>query len=226
VSKHTLSNIRSYILAGVLTVIPLWVTWLVFSFILSLLVRFGGPFAAALAELLYTKGPYPSGVLHIPWLQSLVAILSTLLVFYGIGWIATRVIGHRILATIDALIARIPLAQTIYGSTKRLLAALQKKPEGVDRVVFVEFPMTGMKVVGLVTRTLRDINTGRELAAVFVPTTPNPTSGYLEIVPVDQLVPTDWSIDDAMSFVMSGGTLAPATIGFSESARKDGNPKL
>jgi uncharacterized membrane protein len=214
-SKRFFGTARQYVLAGVLTVIPLWVTWLVFGFILSLLVRLGGPFADALARLSGDTGLYPGRLLHVPWLQSLVAVLCTLAVFYMIGWIATRVVGHRIIAAIDALIARIPLAQTIYGSTKRLLAALQTKPEGVERVVLVEFPIAGMKAVGLVTRTFRDTVTGRELAAVFVPTTPNPTSGYLEIVPLDQVVSTDWTIDDAMSFVMSGGTVAPTTIGYS-----------
>jgi uncharacterized membrane protein len=214
-TKRLFGTTRQYILAGVLTVIPMWVTWLVFRFILSSLERLGGPFAQGLAGVLGDPGTYPASLLHAPWLQSLVAVLSTLAVFYMIGWIATRVVGHRILAGIDALVARIPLAQTIYGSTKKLLSALQNKPEGVERVVLVEFPIAGMKAVGLVTRTFQDACTGRELAAVFVPTTPNPTSGYLEIVPVDQLVSTDWTIDDAMSFVMSGGAVAPRTIAYS-----------
>jgi uncharacterized membrane protein len=214
VTKGFFANTRSYVLAGVLTVIPLWVTWLVFSFILSLLVRLGGPFAEGFANVLGSAAPAMQW-LHMPWFQSLVAIVSTLFVFYLIGWIATRVVGHQIIARIDALVARIPLAQTIYGATKKLLAALQSKPEGVERVVLVEFPIAGMKVVGLVTRTFRDTATGRELAAVFVPTTPNPTSGYLEIVPVDQITSTDWTIDDAMSFVMSGGAVAPSTIAYS-----------
>jgi len=215
VTRRFLANTRSYVLAGVLTVIPLWVTWLVFSFILSLLVRLGGPLARGVAGVVGIAGPYPTWWLQLPWLHSLLAIVSTLIVFYSIGWIATRVVGHELIARIDGLIARIPLAQTIYGSTKKLLAALQKKPEGVERVVLVEFPIAGMKAVGLVTRTFRDATTGRELAAVFVPTTPNPTSGYLEIVPVEQIVSTDWTIDDAMSFVMSGGAVAPASITFS-----------
>ena len=66
--------------------------------------------------------------------------------------------------------------------------------------------------VGLVTRVFEDMNSGRKLAAVYVPTTPNPTSGYLEIVPVDRLTPTDWSMDQAMSFIVSGGAIAPENI--------------
>jgi uncharacterized membrane protein len=88
------------------------------------------------------------------------------------------------------------------------------KPEGAQRVVLIDFPHQGMKAVGLVTRTLRDEATGREYAAVYVPTTPNPTSGYLEVVPVDRLTPTDWSLDQAMAFIISGGAIAPDRIHF------------
>jgi uncharacterized membrane protein len=66
-----------------------------------------------------------------------------------------------------------------------------------------------MKAVGFVMRILTDDNTGEELAAVYVPTTPNPTSGYLEIVPVKSLVQTDWTMDEAMTFIISGGAVAP-----------------
>jgi uncharacterized membrane protein len=65
-----------------------------------------------------------------------------------------------------------------------------------------------------VTRIVREEGSGRELAAVYVPTTPNPTSGYLEIVPVERLTPTDWSVDQAMSFIISGGAISPTHIPF------------
>jgi len=71
-----------------------------------------------------------------------------------------------------------------------------------------------MKSVGFVTRVIREAGTGRELAAVYVPTTPNPTSGYLEIVPLEKITPTDWTVDQAMSFIISGGAVAPDTIPF------------
>jgi uncharacterized membrane protein len=61
---------------------------------------------------------------------------------------------------------------------------------------------------------MREESTGRELAAVYVPTTPNPTSGYLEIVPVEKMTPTDWTVDQAMSFIISGGAVSPDSIPF------------
>ena len=72
-----------------------------------------------------------------------------------------------------------------------------------------------MKTVGFVTATFEDDETGEELAAVYVPTTPNPTSGYLEIVPMKSVVPTNWSFDEAMTFIISGGAVAPKNLSFS-----------
>ena len=116
----------------------------------------------------------------------------------------------------EGLIARVPLVNVIYSSARKLLDLLQHPPGGgAQRVVLIDFPHRDMKAVGFVTRTLREEGTGRELAAVYVPTTPNPTSGYLEIVPVSQLIPTDWTPDQAMSFIISGGAVSPDTIPFS-----------
>jgi uncharacterized membrane protein len=80
-----------------------------------------------------------------------------------------------------------------------------------------------MKTVGLVTRFLKDTNTGRELAAVYVPTTPNPTSGYLEIVPLDQVTSTDWTVDEALAFIMSGGAVAPDSMNYDPPSEEEGN---
>ncbi|HID49054.1 MAG TPA: DUF502 domain-containing protein, partial [Chromatiales bacterium] len=71
-----------------------------------------------------------------------------------------------------------------------------------------------MRAVGFATKVMKDDNTGRELAAVYVPTTPNPTSGYMEIVPLEQLTPTDWSMDEAMTFILSAGAVAPDRISY------------
>jgi uncharacterized membrane protein len=115
----------------------------------------------------------------------------------------------------EAVLDRVPLVQRVYGAVKKLISAMQQKPEDVERVVLINFPSSDMKVVGLVTRTLEDDKTGKKLAAVYVPTTPNPTSGYMEIVPLDRIVSTDWTIDEAMNFVMSGGAVAPDKIYYS-----------
>ena len=209
-------HIQRYLFAGIITVIPIWITWLVFDFFFSRLSELGRPSVRALADLLQRQQPGSFSWLLAPWFQSILAIVFTLLALYGLGWVASRVIGKRILGLVDRLINRIPVIQSVYGSIKKLLSALQQKPDKVQRVVLIEFPTKDMKTVGFVTRILKDKHTGQELAAVYVPTTPNPTSGYLEIVPLDQLISTNWSIDEAMSFIISGGAVAPERINYSQ----------
>ena len=108
----------------------------------------------------------------------------------------------------DGMIQRIPLVQSIYGGAKKLMTLMQTKPNGTQRVVLIGFPSPDMKTFGFVTRVFHSPQ-GRELAAVYVPTTPNPTGGYLEIVPVEELIATDWTVDQAMAFIVSGGAIGP-----------------
>jgi uncharacterized membrane protein len=186
----------------------------VFNFLFGLLSGISSPWIAALSGRLAQDFPRAMGWLAQPWVQSLFALLATMVSIYLVGLLATRVFGQRILGGIEALIARIPLAQTIYGGAKKLLDIVQTKPDGAQRVVLIDFPHAGMKAVGLVTRVFRNGTDGREYAAVYVPTTPNPTSGYLEVVLVEDLTQTDWSMDQAMAFIISGGAVAPDPIAF------------
>jgi uncharacterized membrane protein len=205
-------HLRRYLIAGALILAPLWVTWIVLQFIFTLLSGMGRPwvqgFVAVIGGVSHAAGEFLS---DSP-LESLLAALLTLVVLYLLGFAASRVVARQVIARVEALLNRIPLVQVIYGSTKRMLTALQVKPEGVQRVVLIDFPAPPLKTLGLVTRIMRDSSTGRELAVVYVPTSPNPTSGYMEIVPLEQLTSTDWSLDEAMRFVVTGGTSAPAEM--------------
>lgn len=205
-------RLKRYLITGLLTVIPLWVTWVVFKFVLSLLAGIGAPLVTTLLGSFSQHSSKAEAALNSDVVLFVLALLLTLVVLYVIGWLANRVIGQRLIHGFDALLARIPLVQTIYGGTKKLMAVLQQKPSGVQRVVLIDFPRKGMKVVGFVTRVMTEEGTGREMAAVYIPTTPNPTGGYLEVVAVDELTPTDWTMDQAMAFIISGGAVAPDTL--------------
>jgi len=205
-------RLKRYLLTGLLTFIPLWVTWAVFKFVLGMLAGIGAPLVAGLLNALALVAPHAAESLKMEWLTFIIALLLTLLALYLLGFIANRMIGQRLLNAFDGLLARIPLVQTIYGGTKKLMAVLQQKPSGMQRVVLVDFPRKGMKVVGFVTRVMTEEGSGREIAAVYIPTTPNPTGGYLEMVPADELIPTDWTMDQAMAFIISGGAVAPDTL--------------
>ena len=204
-------RLRRYLITGVITIIPVWITWAAFQFVVKQLVELGAPVVDKILHALVPHVPGLVELFSLSWFKptlALVVILSSLCL---LGWLVTLVIGRQIISVIDRIIARIPLVHSVYGSIKTLVNALQTKPDGTQRVVLINFPSDSMKTVGFVTRVMND-SSGQRLAAVYVPTTPNPTSGYLEIVPVDDLVPLDWSIEEAMSFIISGGAVAPETI--------------
>ena len=208
-------RLQRLFLTGLLTLLPLWLTWVVVKFVFVLLSNTSRPLIEPSLLAFAAQSPQAFGWLAEPWVMGAIALFATLATILAVGWVSRRVIGQRLLRWFEALVARIPLANTIYGSARKLLDILQTKPDGTRRVVLIDFPHTEMKTLGFVTRVMREQGTGRELAAVYVPTTPNPTSGYLEIVPVEKITPTDWNVDQAMGFIISGGAVAPESIPFS-----------
>lgn len=212
-SEHA-RHVGRTILIGFFTVAPLWVTWLVFDFLLGILVSMGTPLLRASARIMMPVSDTLASWLLDSGFQKLVAVLLTLGVLYGIGLLASLVLGKKLLNAFEAFVGRLPLVQTIYGGTKRFLQSMRNPPTTGQRVVLISFPTPEMKAVGFVTKVMRDTDTGRELAAVYVPTSPNPTSGYIEIVPLEEVTQTDWTIEQAMSFVMTGGANAPEHVQF------------
>ncbi len=214
VSPAPRPSLQRLFLTGLLTLLPIWLTWVVVKFVFVLLSGISSPLVVPLSARIAASFPDYLGWIKAEWMQDIIALLATLLVILLVGILSRRVIGQQLLRWFGAVIRRIPLASIIYDSAKKLLDILQTKPGSTQRVVLIDFPHRDMKSIGLVTRVITEQGTGRELAAVYVPTTPNPTSGYLEIVPVELLTPTDWTVDQAMSFIISGGAVAPDSVPF------------
>ena len=214
--SHPRPSLRGLFVTGLLTLTPIWLVWIVFKFVFVLLSGLSTPVVAPVLAALAAAQPRALGWLVQGWVQFAIALAATLGFVLVVGALARWVIGQRLLKGFEALIDRIPLARTVYGSARKLLDLLQTRPDGTQRVVLIDFPHRDMKSVGFVTRVLKDERTGEDLAAVYVPTTPNPTSGYLEIVPVAQLTPTTWTVDEAMAFIISGGAVSPERVPFSQ----------
>ena len=214
------TSLQKLFLTGLLTLLPIWLTWVVIKFVFVLLSGISSPWVGPLAENIAASFPDSLGWFEARWVQNTIAMVATVVVIVLVGFLSRRMIGQRLLGWFGAIMHRIPLVSIIYDSSRKLLDILQTKPGSTQRVVLIDFPHRDMKSVGLVTRVIREHGTGRELAAVYVPTTPNPTSGYLEIVPVELLTPTDWSVDQAMSFIISGGAVSPETVPFTRAGER------
>ncbi len=207
-------HLLRYLLIGFFTVAPLWVTWLVFDFLFGLLASTGEPFLKAAATLLRPLSDTLAAWLLDSGVQAGLAALFTLALLYAVGVLASLVVGRKLISVAESWLTRLPGVQTVYGATKRFLQTVSKPPVQGQRVVLISFPSPEMKAVGLITRVMKDADSGEDLAAVYVPTSPNPTSGYIEILPLADVVMTDWTMEEAMSFVMTGGTNAPESVRF------------
>ncbi len=211
------SHIQDNLIAGVLAVIPIAVTWIVADFLVRQLVAAGTPAVRGLARVLEPEFPLASSLVQNTVVQAAIAIIFVVLFIYFLGAVTRNVAGKRLIRFAERIIARIPLIATVYGSVRKLIDALTQTPEGRQQIVLIDFPSPEMKTVGIVTRIMKDASSGEELAAVFVPTTPNPTNGFLEIVPMSRLTMTDWDMDDAMNFIISGGAVGPDAMPYSNS---------
>jgi len=130
-----------------------------------------------------------------------------LLIFLA-GIIASNVIGKRIIVFGETLLNRVPLVRQVYGGIRQVLRSFVAPGEtGFTQVVFVEFPRKGMRSIAFVTNKLYT-KSGDQLFTIFIPTAPNPTTGFLQIVKEDEIVPTDITVEDALRMVVSAGTVS------------------
>jgi len=136
-----------------------------------------------------------------------------ILLIYLAGLIASNVIGRKIIAFGEASLDRLPLFRQLRRGIGQVLKSFMSPNEtGFMQVVFIEFPRKGMQSIGFVTNKL-DTKSGDRLLTVFIPTSPNPTSGFLEIVREDEIVQTNLSVEDALRVVISAGRVSLETEG-------------
>lgn len=203
-------SIQQNLIAGVLTILPLAAVWFVLKLIFDALSYFGSPWATWTADQLRPVLPSPvASVLLSEFFLYVTGTAFALFVLYLIGALATRVLGQQLLDSFEGLLERVPFVHMIYSSTKKVITALQPRAENVQRVVLIDFPNNDMRAIGFAMRTFTETTTGKELTAVFVPTAPNPTSGYLEIVPSEKVIAVDLTADQAMAMIISGGVVGP-----------------
>lgn len=193
-------NLRNYFIAGLLVWIPIWVTWVMISFIVETLDR-------TLSILPDEVQPEHLVGHHIPGLGMILSVLIVLVT----GLIATNFFGRRLFSLGEAILHRIPLVRSIYKAVKQVMETLLSSNSNAFRkVLLVEYPRKGIWSVAFQTSTIPSSNaTEQELVAVFVPTTPNPTSGFLFMVPKSEVIEVDMSVDEAFKMIISLGVVQP-----------------
>ncbi len=190
---------RNYFIAGVVVLIPIGVT----IYLTFLIMR--------LSSNILPKEINPNHYLpyNIPGLEILISIF----VITIIGWISLSFIGKRLLILLNAILNKIPILRTIYSAIGQMTKSFTSSDKSKKNVVLVEYPRKGTWAVGFATKdNVGEISskTKRNLVNVFVPTTPNPTSGFLLMFPKDEVIYLDLTFEEASKFIVSAGTSDPS----------------
>ena len=196
--KSILSSLRNNFIAGVVVLIPIGITLYLTVFIINI------------SSKLIPKEINPNHYLpyNIPGLEILIAILLITI----IGWISLSFIGKRLFNFFETILNKIPIIRTIYSAVEQLIETFTSSKSDKKTVVLVEYPRKGVYAVGFATKE----NTGeirkkadKDLLNVFVPTTPNPTSGFLLMFPKDEVIFLDLTFEEASKFIVSAGSFNP-----------------
>lgn len=205
------ASVGARLAAGALTLAPLVVTVWALWFLINIVSTLGGVALQPIWPLLGIRRAEVE-MFWQPWMVTGLELLVAALILFAVGSLAGSLVGAEFTRLMSRAFDRMPIARTIYGGVQKLIESFRREEDKAQKVVLIEFPSPEMKALGFVTRRFFAADTGQELAAVYVPTTPNPTSGYVEIVPVERLVWLDWTPDQAIQFIVSGGIIAPDSI--------------
>lgn len=197
--------IRKYFVAGLFTLLPLVVTvWILKGIFMALVDIFRGPLTWAAHRI------------HVPdpptWGLAIFSALGMVLLLVAVGALVGNFIGRQLLDWLDELMLQVPVVKTIYGATRQLMGAIQSGKGGsFKEVVLVEWPHPGSYTLGFVAS--RDCSWalagGEAMVAVYVPTAPNPTSGYVVMIEASRVRAVEVNPDQALTWAVSGGVVVP-----------------
>ena len=202
-SPHRIRHLRNKLIAGVIISVPLVVTLIVLKIAYSTINSFSSPIFHSLG-------------IHFPG----VGFVTTLLLLLGLGFMATNVIGRNIIEKFEAIVLKIPVVAHLYGGVKQAIESVRniKMSSNFKRVAYVPYPSSGCHLIGFVTGTLYDEALGYEMTAVFLPTTPNPFTGYMVFIESSRVIESSLTLEQATKAVVSAGLVVSPAKTFSPSS--------
>lgn len=195
------AKLRRYFFAGLVTILPLWLTLYILWVVFKLISNVTRPFLAPLFAVFFGRDP-------VTFLVQISSFILTLAIVLLVGLLATDIAGKKVLFSVENMIIRIPLLRNVYLSVRKLTQYVFTKKSQYRQVALIEWPRKGLISVGFITAEFTSSDK-RKMATVFIPTTPNPTSGWFVVVPEEELRIIDMSVDDALKMIISGGVARP-----------------
>ena len=196
--KGIFVRLRNNFIAGVVVLIPIGITIYLTIFIIKISSR------------ILPKELNPNH--YLPYNIPGVEILISIVLITFIGWVSLSFIGKKLLEIFNNILKKIPILRTVYSAFEQMLELFTKNDDKAKNVVLVEYPRKGSWAVGFATKENKgeiNIKTKQNLVNVFVPTTPNPTSGFLLMFPKEEVIYLDISFEEASRFIVSAGTSDP-----------------
>ena len=205
-----LRSIRTAFITGLLILLPLGVTVFIIGIFLD---RVGNP----ASELFFNF--IDQNIRELPTVEiplQLVSLLIVFLIITALGYFSRIFIGQLFLRFFERILTRLPLISQVYNTVKQLVDTFSQQKKAVfQKVVMIEYPRKGIYAIGFLTNQAKgevQSLTGENLVNVFVPTTPNPTSGFLLMLPSDDVIPMQMSVADGMKTIISGGAVTPSFV--------------
>ncbi|MDI1248974.1 MAG: DUF502 domain-containing protein [Lacunisphaera sp.] len=199
-----MTSLRNAFFTGLLLLAPLVVTVWAVTYIISLV---GGSVRPLYDRFL------PESLSHVPFLWDVLATFIVFALISLLGYISRYFLGKYLLGLGERMLQAIPGVNTVYSSVKQIVATFSSEKRNLfSKVVLIEFPRPGMYAIAFLTNKAQgepQARTAEEVWTLFVPTTPNPTSGFLVMLPKSKIVELDMSVGDGMKFVISGGAVVP-----------------
>ena len=194
-----MQKIKSNLLAGIATIVPLALTVYVLQVTIELTIWIGGTVAEPLERFVNVTFP------GFGLLSSLVGLLIVFLALFIFGGLARNVFGKRVVKWVEDIFKKIPLVDSIYGTTKQLIETISgSNNDSFKKVVYIEYPRKGMWTLGFVTSESTN-QANEEFYHIFVPTTPNPTSGFFLIIAKEDTTPADIDVEEAFNMIVTSG---------------------
>ena len=207
--------LRNKFLAGLALALPLIITFWILSFVYDLLHAWSKPVLGQAVNLVNEFSDEPILNIEDPKLESLtnfIGFLFSVLAILGLGFMATNVIGVHVVTAVDKLLLRIPLVAVIYRPLKQVIDAFRSlggTKQNFKRVVYIDYPVPGMRMIGFATGQYCDPQTGKAMTCVLLPTAPSPMTGILLVVDSEKITDAPITIEEAMKMIISGGLVSP-----------------
>ena len=199
---------RKYFLTGLVILLPITITALVFTFIMDLLT---GPFVGIIDQILINQPWYIQYKTPIHFALKIILLFGLFFVTVMLGFLARVVVFKSLLSLQDYILHRIPFIKTVYKATQQIILTLfGSTSQSFKQVVMVKFPTSGSYCIGLISGAapaLCEKTTGKSLLTVFVPTTPNPTSGFLMMYEESEVIYLDMKVEEAFKYIFSCGVI-------------------